>query len=153
MCGVSGGRDNMVLMMMPSGTSVATTATATTTMKPLPLSSSSPSLSKPSLPKPPPPQSQPQHQPSSSSSSCRRRKRSLTGLEMYHEWSDCYISGWHHRLMQLEKLGDVAAITSNLSSSAAEMPGFVEFAAFHNSQLMQPMPCVEHALRVIDGGY
>jgi len=79
----------------------------------------------------------------------RRRKRSLTGLELYYEWNECYTAGWHHELMQLEGLDDVNVIVSRLSSCATEMPGFVEFAAFHNSQLMQPMPRVEHALQAM----
>ena len=84
-----------------------------------------------------------------SSSSRLRRKRSLTGLELYNELGECYSMGWHHRLQELEKSGNVATIVSHLSTKNTE-PGFVEFAVFHNSQLMEPMPCLGRALKVID---
>jgi len=76
-----------------------------------------------------------------------RRRRSLTGPEMYHQWHECYDSGWHVRLMRLEEAGEAAII-----STLAREPHLLEFAAFHNSQLVLPLPGVAHALTTLIRG-
>lgn len=101
------------------------------------------------------------HRPSLPSFSPSRRRRSLTGPEMYEQWHACYEEGWHRKLAQLEVdeteadaalVGGETAGSSVILSAFASDPYLVEFARFHNSQLMQPMPGVERALRAIAGG-
>jgi len=102
---------------------VATTTTAGTRAMATASSSSSPS------PPPPPP----------------RRRRSLTGPELYEQWHGCYDAGWHRRLMQLDKDEADAEATLLVAAFKADRQ-FAEFARFHNSQLVQPLRGVEHAL-------
>ena len=74
----------------------------------------------------------------------QRRRRSLTGPEMYEMWHNCYEDGWHLKLMQLE-MTDLSTMVDIFSKDAR----LVEFARFHISQLVQPMPGVESALLAI----
>lgn len=78
-----------------------------------------------------------------------RRRRSLSGPEMYEQWHTCYEAGWHRTLMQLERDEAVSGPSDVITSAFLENPYLVEFARFHTSQLLQPMPAIERALHAV----
>ena len=67
---------------------------------------------------------------------------------MYELWHQCYEEGWHTKLACLEGQGSVDGDSVIISALCAD-PYLAEFAAFHNSQLVQPLAGVDRALQAI----
>ena len=73
---------------------------------------------------------------------------------MYEQWHECYEAGWHLRLLKLLEVesGRDDAHCAPLAMVVAVLAGdraLAEFARFHNSQLVPPIPRLEHALLML----
>lgn len=71
------------------------------------------------------------------------RRGSIDGAAMYRKWHWHYEHGWHNRL---RLLNDTAPDCRTIMVALSRDNTLHDFAAFHNSALLQPLNRVQEAL-------